>query len=72
MMTEQSGPRITYGPLYFLAALGAGGLTVTFFLYLMFWVPHVGRPVPIFEDIMAAFTAGFVVTKTMIAVDGLA
>jgi hypothetical protein len=34
----------------------------------MFWVPHVGRPVPIFEDIMAAFTAGSVVTKTMIAV----
>ena len=44
-----------YSPLYFLASLGAGGLTVTFFMYLLFWVPHPGRPVPIFEDIMAAW-----------------
>jgi hypothetical protein len=42
-----------YSPLYFLASLGAGGLSVTFFMYLMFWVPHAGRPVPVFEDIMA-------------------
>ena len=39
-----------YSPLYFLASVGAGGLTVTFFMWLMFWVPHTGRPVPIFED----------------------
>ncbi len=45
----------TYSPLYFLASLGAGGVTVTFFMILMFWVPHPGRPVPIFEDIAAAF-----------------
>jgi hypothetical protein len=47
-----------YSPLYFLAALGAGGLMVTFFMYLMFWVPHPGRPVPVFEDILAVFSAG--------------
>lgn len=41
-----------YSPLYFLASLGAGGLVVTFFMYLMFWVPHTGGPVPIFEDIL--------------------
>ncbi|NVK35099.1 MAG: hypothetical protein HWE23_11505 [Rhodobacteraceae bacterium] len=46
-----------YSPLYFLAALGAGGLMVTFFMYLMFWVPHPGRAVPIFED-MAAVLQG--------------
>jgi hypothetical protein len=45
----------SYSPLYFLAALGAGGLVVTFFMWLLFWVPHEGRPVPIFEDILAAF-----------------
>ncbi len=50
------GPR--YSPLYFLAALGAGGVVVTFFLWLMFWVPHPGRPVPVFEDIAAALGAG--------------
>jgi hypothetical protein len=42
-----------WSPLYFLSALGAGGLAVTFFMYLMFWVPHPGQPVPVFEDIAA-------------------
>ncbi|MAQ84638.1 MAG: hypothetical protein CMH12_15540 [Maritimibacter sp.] len=58
----------TYSPLYFLAALGAGGLAVTFFMYLMFWVPHPGRPVPIFEDIVAAFRTGTPVVQGMIVV----
>jgi len=48
----------SYSPLYFLAALGAGGLVVTFFMWLLFWVPHPGKPVPIFEDILAAFSVG--------------
>jgi hypothetical protein len=39
-----------YSPLYFLASLGAGGLAVTFFMWLMFWVPHPEQPVPIFEN----------------------
>ena len=47
-----------YSPLYFLAALGAGGLAVTFFMYLMFWVPHPDKPVPVFEDIAAAYSSG--------------
>lgn len=47
-----------YSPLYFLASLGAGGLTVTFFMYLMFWIPHPGQPVPVFEDLFAAYSAG--------------
>jgi len=33
-----------YHPLYFLAALGAGGLTVSFFLYFLFLVPHPATP----------------------------
>ena len=56
-----------YSPLHFLAALGAGGIVVTFFMYLMFWVPHSGRPVPIFEDIAAAFATGGLATQAMIA-----
>src|SRR6056297_3215986 len=51
-------PADTYSPLYFLASLGAGGLAVTFFMYLMFWVPHPGQPVPVFEDIAAALATG--------------
>jgi hypothetical protein len=47
-----------YVPLYFLSSLGAGGLAVTFFMFLMFWVPHPGRTVPVFEDIRAVFEGG--------------
>ncbi|SEP14987.1 hypothetical protein SAMN04490248_12941 [Salinihabitans flavidus] len=58
MTTRSTRPADTYSPLYFLASLGAGGLSVTFFMYLMFWVPHPGKPVPTFEDISAAFATG--------------
>ncbi|MDW3117646.1 TsoY family (seleno)protein [Roseovarius pacificus] len=51
-------PADTYSPLYFLASLGAGGLVVTFFMYLMFWVPYQGRPVPVFEDVIGALASG--------------
>lgn len=74
MPSPLNRPADTYSPLYFLASLGAGGLAVTFFMYLMFWVPHPGRPVPIFEDILAAFQTGPVALKTaiIIAVLGIA
>lgn len=65
-MSTQTRPADQYSPLYFLASLGAGGLSVTFFMYLMFWVPHPGRPVPIFEDIVAAFAAGGLPMKAAI------
>lgn len=55
-----------YSPLYFLASVGAGGLTVTFFMWLMFWVPHPGRPVPIFEDSWALLTGGTLLQQAMI------
>ncbi|PID62628.1 MAG: hypothetical protein CSB44_03380 [Gammaproteobacteria bacterium] len=47
-----------YSVLYFLKPLGAGGLAVSFFMYLMFWVPHPNQPVPVFEDIAAALRTG--------------
>ncbi|MCL1627979.1 hypothetical protein M3N55_04490 [Roseibaca sp. V10] len=67
-------PSDTYSPLYFLASVGAGGLTVTFFMWLMFWIPHPGKTVPVFEDIMAAFASGTPMTQAMIvtAVAGIA
>lgn len=55
-----------WSPLHFLGALGAGGIVVTFFLWFMFWVPHRGRPVPIFEDIAAAFAGGSLPVQAMI------
>ncbi|KGB82445.1 membrane protein [Rhodovulum sp. NI22] len=58
MHPTMTRPADRYSPLYFLVSLGAGGLAVTFFMYLMFWVPHPTRPVPVFEDVAAAFAAG--------------
>jgi hypothetical protein len=42
----QKNLRERFTPLYFLSALGAGGLSVSFFIYLMFLVPHPDRPMP--------------------------
>lgn len=74
MTTYRTRPADTYSPLYFLASLGAGGLAVSFFMYLMFWVPHPGRPVPIFEDIAAVFANGTLILQavTALAVAGIA
>lgn len=74
MKPSQQRPADTWSPLYFLASLGAGGLAVTFFMFLMFWVPHPGQPVPVFEDILAAFSQGSIALKTaiLVAVTGIA
>lgn len=74
MTISQHRPADTWSPLYFLASLGAGGLAVTFFMFLMFWVPHPGQPVPVFEDILAAFTQGSVALQAaiIVAVTGIA
>ena len=44
-----------YTPLYFLAALGNGGMVVTFFIYLTFSIPHKHTPIVIFEQWTALF-----------------
>ncbi|MDJ0639836.1 MAG: hypothetical protein QNJ20_13445 [Paracoccaceae bacterium] len=74
MHTSHHRPADTWSPLYFLASLGAGGLVVTFFMFLMFWVPHPGQPVPVFEDILSAFSNGGMPLKMaiLVAVTGIA
>ncbi len=62
-----SRPADRYSPLYFLASLGAGGLTVTFFMFLMFWVPHPGQTVPVFEDILRAVRSGSLPLQAAVA-----
>ena len=47
-----------YSPLYFLAALGAGGLSVSFFMYLMFLVPHKGVPMATFDFVYPVLMKG--------------
>ena len=39
-----------WSALHFLASLGAGGMVVTFFMYFLFWIPHPGRPIPVYAD----------------------
>ena len=74
-MSKLSGkPSDTYSPLYFLTSLGTGGLVVTFFMWLMHWIPHPGQPVPLFEDLVAAFATGDLVMQgtIVLAVVGIA
>ncbi|MBU2964135.1 hypothetical protein Q4508_08195 [Amphritea sp. 2_MG-2023] len=40
-------------PSYWLAALGAGGLSISFFMYLMWLVPHQGFPMPTWQHLEA-------------------
>lgn len=55
-MIKQLGE--AYSPMYFLAALGAGGLSVSFFMYLMFMVPHPDTPIVTFNHIWPYFQNG--------------
>ncbi|MGB3279767.1 MAG: hypothetical protein WBA92_11290 [Pseudorhodobacter sp.] len=64
--TKFHRPADHWGPLYFLSSVGAGGLVVTFFMWLYMWVPHKGQPVPVFEDIVAAFATGNGLQQAMI------
>ncbi|MDO9639487.1 MAG: hypothetical protein Q7J44_13195 [Pseudotabrizicola sp.] len=65
-MPSLTRPADQWSPPYFLSALGAGGIAVTFFLWLYMWVPHPGQPVPVFEDVARAFAAGNPLQQAMI------
>ena len=41
--------REKFSPICFLSALGAGGLSVSFYIYLMFMIPHRGVPMTTFD-----------------------
>lgn len=54
-----------YSPLYFLAALGSGGLVVSFFMYLMFMLPHPNTPIPAFDDVVVGLTQAAMPMRVM-------
>lgn len=66
MFSNKSDP--SWSPLYFLAALGAGGMVATFFMYLLFWVASPGQAIPVYSDWTAAFINGSVLEQTFIAI----
>jgi hypothetical protein len=47
-----------YHPLYFLAALGTGGVAVSFYVYLIFIVPHPDTPVVTIDHLWPLLRAG--------------
>jgi hypothetical protein len=61
-----------YSPLYFLAALGAGGLAVTFFMYPMFMIKHPDTPLVTFMHIWPLLTGDDPVTSILLGLDLLA
>ncbi|NKQ40194.1 MAG: hypothetical protein HF962_01320 [Sulfurovum sp.] len=50
--------RPAYNPLYWLAALGAGGLSVSFFMYINFMIEHKGTPMATFDYVYPALIKG--------------
>ena len=57
-----------YSPLYFLAALGFGGMSVFFFMVFMHITPPPATPLPTFESIADAWAPGGAVVKSAIDV----
>lgn len=49
-------PEQPWHPSYWLASLGAGGLSVSFFMYLMWLVPHPGFPMPTWQHLRSLLT----------------
>ncbi len=58
-----------YSPLFFLAALGAGGLTASFFMYPMFMIPHPDTAMVTFGHIWPVLTGGPVIARVLLALD---
>ncbi len=58
-----------FSPLYFLAALGAGGLSVSFFMYPMFMIPHPDTPMVTFNHVLPVLTGEHALASAALAVD---
>ena len=47
-----------YSPMYFLGALGAGGLAASFYMYMMFLIPHKDTAMTVYDQVMPALLKG--------------
>lgn len=63
-----------YSPLFFLASVGSGGIAITFFMYLLFVVPHPGTPIPTHDHLWTALegTNVFMSILVVVALIGIA
>lgn len=55
-----------YVPTYFLAALGNGGMAVTFFIWLNFLVPHPKTPIVTFDSIAALWAKSDLIGQALL------
>lgn len=65
MLKKQLGSQ--YSPMFFLASLGAGGLAVSFFMYLMFMIPHPDTPIVTFNHIWPYYQQGAIWQQILIS-----
>ncbi|OZB75130.1 MAG: hypothetical protein B7X37_03255 [Halothiobacillus sp. 14-55-98] len=63
MLVKNIGAK--FNPLYFLASLGAGGLSVSFFIYLMFLLPHPNTPMVTFNDVWPILTGPNIINAVL-------
>lgn len=67
---------VEFSPLHGLASLGAGGLSISFFIWLMFLTPHPDSPVPTYESLLLAKSLGsagwITLVTTLVAVMSVA
>lgn len=74
MPSFRTSRSLPYSPLHFLSALGAGGLSVSFFMYLLWLTPHPGDAIPSFASLSAAWQTGDMLVQTalLVGVTGIA
>ncbi len=65
-MAMRTGLGEGYSPTYFLAALGNGGLAISFFIYLMFMLPYPEAPIPDFAAVTAGLTTAGPVSTVLV------
>lgn len=63
----------SYSPLYFLSALGAGGLAVSFFMYITFMTPYKQYPMATWDSLAEIFSGSDLVLQlfSVIAIIGI-
>ncbi|ADZ89716.1 TsoY family (seleno)protein [Marinomonas mediterranea] len=65
-------PNMTFHPSYWFSSLGAGGTAVSFFMYLMWMVPHKNTPIPTFADWSTQLNeGGFMAALTFASLVGI-
>ncbi len=57
-----------YTPMYYLASLGAGGLAVSFFMYINFMIAHKGTPIVTADILFGKIAQGNLVSALIVLV----